>query len=290
MDGEWAKRQLFRAALVVSVLYVVWPVMIMVLEGFSIDLSPLFSGKGVRFVGGVPYYSGGIYPTLVHYTDAIFIAQLPRFMANSVVISLANVAIALLVSIPAAYLLARIDFKGRNGISFALLALRTVSPIAIVIPLYLLFNQTGLWDTYWGMSLAYLSLDIPVIVWLMKGFFADVPSHVYEAAEISGAAERTVFFRVGLPMIWQGIVAAAVFSFLIIWNEFIFASLLTGPVTTTAAVGIWAGGGEPGAGALKPIDLGELNASASLALIPALALVIAIRRYLAKAFTLGIAR
>src|SRR5579872_3133532 len=176
-----------------ATLFTFWPIMVLGLEGADIDLSPIFSGKGIRFIGGVPYYSGGIYPTLIHYLDAINLGAFPRLAANSAIIALSSVAIALLAGIPAGYGLARLHFKGQEAIAYSLLALRTVSPFAIVIPLYILFTQNGLWDTYPGLAIAYLVIDVPVVVWMLRGLFAEIPQDTYDAAEIFGASELQIF-------------------------------------------------------------------------------------------------
>ncbi|HEV2137507.1 MAG TPA: carbohydrate ABC transporter permease [Nitrososphaerales archaeon] len=272
-----------------AVLFSAWPILIMVLESFSIDLSPFFSGKGIRFIGGVPYYSGGIFPTISNYADALNYAGFPRLMVNSLAIALGGISIALVAGVPAGYAMARMEARGKEAIGFMLLALRAVSPFAVVLPLYLLYVRTGLWDTHLGMSVAYLAIDIPVVVWMARGFFADVPRSIYEAAESSGANERQIFWRVALRLVVPGLVATAVFAFVLIWDEFLMASLLTGPVSQTVSVGIWTGAGES-IGAFKTINWDEVNTFGTLAFVPAYFVVIAIRRYLARGFSLATAR
>ena len=261
--------------------------MIMFLEGADADLGPIFSGQGIRFIGGVPYYSGGIYPTLIHYMDAISLGAFPRLGLNSTIIALSSVAIALLAGIPAGYGLARLRFKGQEAIAYSLLALRTVSPFAIVIPLYILFNQNGLWDTYPGLAIAYLVIDVPVVVWMLRGLFSDIPQETYDAAEVFGASESQIFRRVALPAVVLGIAATAIFAFVLIWNEFLIANVLTGPVTKTVSVGIWNGMGDQIG--FKSVDFDSENAAGFLAFLPAAALFLVIKRYLAKAFTLATA-
>src|SRR5207245_8061985 len=132
------------------------------------------------------------------------------------------------------------------------------------------------WSSDVCSSDLYLVIDTPVVVWLVRGYFSDIPRSVYEAAEVSGATERQTFLKVALPLVLPGIAATAVFAFVLIWNEFLMANLLVGPKSLTATVGVWIGGGEH-AGSYKPIDWDELNAAAGLALIPALTLVLTIR-------------
>ena len=274
-------------ALILAALYAVWPVTIMIEEGYSIDLSPIWSGGGVRFVGGVPFYSGGINPTPVHYLDALNLGHFPRLLTNSTVIALMSVAIALLIGVPAGYALARLRMSGKRILLSLLLALRTVSPFVVILPLFLLFVHNGLWDTYQGMSLAYLVIILSVVVWMLRGFFNDVPLEVYEAAELFGASDKQIFWRVAMPIVLPGIAVTAVFAFALIWNEFLMASILTGPAVETASVGIWAG---LGGSSFKVVEWHDLNAIGTLAFVPAIILYLLIKRYLAKGFSLAMAR
>jgi multiple sugar transport system permease protein len=270
-----------------AVLFTFWPIMVNALEGADGDIGPFFSGQGITFVGGVPYFSGGWHPTLIHYIDAINIEAFPKLIGNTTIIALSSVFIALAAGIPAGYGLARLKFKGQEAISFSLLALRTVSPFAIVIPLYILYSHTGLWDTFPGLAIAYLVLVIPVTVWMVRGLFSDIPKDIYDAAEVSGASESQIFRKIALPYVALGIVATAIFCIVLVWNEFVIADLLTGPVTKTVSVGVWNGlGDEIG---IRSLDEDLVSSASFLAWIPVMILFLCIRRYLAKGFTLGAA-
>ncbi len=260
----------------------------MALEGYSIDLSPLLSGKGVRLVAGIPYYSGGVFPTPIHYLDALIIGAFPKLVENSLVIAFISIAIALGVGIPVAYILARVEIKGKTMIAYLLLALRTVSPFVVIIPLYITYSRIGLYDTYPGVSLAEDMLILSVVVWMLRGFFADIPKEVYDAASIFGNTEGQIFRRVILPMVIPGIVVTALFALVLIWNEFLIAVTLTGPATKTVAVGVWTGMTENQVN-FKSVNWDDLNAAGTLAFVPAVAVMLAIRKYLAKGFSLGTA-
>jgi multiple sugar transport system permease protein len=272
--------------LALAFLFSFWPILVMALEGADIDLGPIFSGRGVSYVAGVPYYSGGIYPSLANYRDALLLGNFPRLVFNSTSIAVLSIAIALLAGVPAGYTLARSKLRGIGAIGFLLLALRTVSPFAIILPLYLTYVQVGLFDTTLGISLAYLVIDVPVVVWMLSGFFSEIPKSLYEAAESSGANERQIFWRIAVPSVAIGIAATAIFAFVLIWNEFLIASLLTASVTKTVSVGIWSGVGE-GFGGLKSANWDEINAGGTLAFVPAYAVLLVVRRYLARGFSLA---
>lgn len=273
--------------LVLAALFSVWPIMIMGLEGYSIDLSPLFSGKGVREVGGVPYFSGGIYPTPIHYIDALSLGAFPKLMGNTLAIAGIGIAIALLVGVTAAYILARIPIRGKGFISYTLLALRAVSPFVVVVPLYIIYTRNGLWDTYFGVALAEELVLLSVVVWMLRGFFTDIPKEIYEAAESFGASEGQIFRGIALRMIIPGIVVTALFAFVLVWNEFAIADILTGPTAKTVAVGVWNGLGATSG--FKSVNFDDLNAGGFLAWLPAIAVMLAIRKYLAKGYSLGTA-
>jgi multiple sugar transport system permease protein len=286
-------RHLSRSALaysgmVVAVLYSVWPLAIMALEGYDIDLSPLFSGRGVRFVGGVPHYSGGIFPSPIHYLNALTLGAFPRLVGNSLVIALISIGIALAVGTPVAYVMARIDLKGRNFVAYVLLALRAMSPFVVIIPLYITYARIGLFDTYSGVALAEEMLILSVVVWMLRGFFADIPREIYDAALVFGKTDWQIFRRVALPMVLPGIAVCSLFALVLVWNEFLIAQTLTGPATKTVAVGVWAGMGESSI-SFRSLAWDELNAGGTLAFIPAVAVMLLIRRYLAKGFSLGTA-
>jgi multiple sugar transport system permease protein len=275
--------------LLLACLFALWPIVIMTLEGADIDLGPLFSGKGISYVSGVPYYSGGFFPSWANYRDALLLGNFPRLVFNSTTIALLSIGVALAAGVPAGYALARSKLRGMGVIGFLLLALRTISPFAIVIPLYLAYIQVGLFDTTLGISLAYLVIDVPVVVWMLSGFFSEVPASLYEAAESSGATERQIFRRIAVPHVAVGIAATAIFAFVLIWNEFLMASLLTGAATKTVSVGVWSGVGE-GFGGLKSANWDAINAAGALAFVPAFALILVVRQYLAKGFSLATAR
>jgi len=271
-----------------AALFSFWPILTMFFEGAAIDLGPLWSGKGFSFVSGVPYYSGGFFPSWANFRDALLWGNFPRLVLNSTTIALLSIAIAMAAGIPAGYALARSKLRGMGAMGFLLLALRTVSPFAIVLPLYLTYIRIGLFDTYLGMSLAYLAIDVPVVVWMLSGFFREVPGSIYEAAESSGATETQIFWRIALPSVAVGIAATLIFAFVLIWNEFLMASLLTGAATKTVSLGVWSGVGEA-FGGLQSADWDAINAAGTLSFIPAFALILLVRQYLAKGFSLATA-
>ncbi len=279
-------RVLTYVLLVVAAFYSFWPILVMGFEGYGIDFSPLFSGKAIRSVAGVPYYSGGIFPTPIFYLDAIRLGQFPKLLFNTTGFAAVAIAVALAAGVVAAYALARPPIRGKGLISYLLLALRAVSPFAVVIPLYVAFTRNGLWDTYLGVGLAEDIIVLSVVVWMLRGFFTDIPREIYDAAAVFGATEGQIFRRVALRMVIPGIIVTGLFAWVLIWNDFLISNIMTGPVTKSVTVGVWSGLGEF---TLRQVSFDDLNAGGFLAWIPAIAVMLAIRRYLAKGYSLGTA-
>jgi multiple sugar transport system permease protein len=275
------------AALIIAAFYSFWPILIMGLEGYGADLAPLISGQGVRSIGGV-IVIGGFHPTPIHYIDALTFVAFPRLLANTAAIAAISIVVALAAGVTAGYALARLPIRGKGAISYMLLALRAVSPFVVIVPLYIIYTRNGLWDTYVGVALAEELVILSVVVWMLRGFFTDIPKEVYDAAAVFGATEWQIFRRVALRMVIPGIVVTALFSFVLIWNEFVISYVLTGPTAKTVAVGVWTGLGESTSSHFS-VNWDDLNAAGFLAWVPAIAVVLAIRKYLAKGYSLGTA-
>ena len=270
---------------VLVLLWILWPIGIMFLESFRIDLSPLLAGRGISFIGGVPFYSGGFRPSIQNYINAFSFVSYPHLVINTVIIALSSVLSCVIIGTPTAYALARYKFRSKGFVEFLILTLRTISPFAVLIPFYTIYGHYGLWDTYLGMMVVYWVINLPVIVWMLRGFFSDIPKDIWEAATVYGASDFTILRRIAIPMIIPGLMATIIFTFVLGWNEFLYSSILTGPATKTVTKGIWFGMGE-GAG-YRQVEWDAINTGGVLAFVPALILVLLIRRYLIRGFTMG---
>ena len=267
-------------------LWVLWPISIMIEEGFRVDLGPLFSARGASFVGEFFQGQGGIRFSTIEYVKALRIEAYPRLLVNSVIIAVSSVIVAVLAGLPAAFTMAMYKFRGKAFLTYALLAMRTISPFAVLLPFFLIYGRLGLFDTYQGMAFVYLIINLPIITLMMRGFFKDIPKEIFEAAFMSGASDSYILRKVALPLALPGLAAAAVFAFVGTWNEFFYALFLTGTVTKTVSRGVWSGFSES-IESFKILEFDELNAGGTLAIIPAVILSLAVQRYLARGFTLG---
>jgi multiple sugar transport system permease protein len=260
----------------------------MALEGYNIYLSSLFTPRNTLYFAGIPFEGPFSGPTPIHYLDELSLSAFPASLENTVTISVISIAIALAAGTTVAYALARLPIRGKGAIAYVLLALRALSPFAVVAPLYIIFTQDGLWNTYVGVALAEELVILAMVVWVLRGFFSDIPREIYDAAATFGASEGQIFRRVALRMVIPGMAVTALFAFVLVWNEFAISYILTGPVTKTVPVGVWTGLGETTA-SFRVINFDDLNAGGFLAWLPAIAVMLAIRRYLAKGYSLGTA-
>jgi multiple sugar transport system permease protein len=283
---RWRKVALYAAA-ILAAMYSFWPIMIMALEGYNIDLGPLFAGRAVRTVGGLQFQPGLFNPSPTYYLQALSVDAYPKLVGDTLVIAALSIALALAVGIPVAYVTARIEVKGKTLIAYLLLALRTASQFVVIIPLYIAYARLGLYDNFTGMALAEQLLILTVVVWMLRGFFLEIPKDVYEAATVFGKNEWQVFRRVALPMVMSGLVVTTLFALVLLWNEFLIADTLTGQTTRTVSVGVWEGMSINQV-SISVLAWNSLNAAGTLAYIPAIIVLLLIRRYFARGFRLGL--
>lgn len=202
-------------------------------------------------------------------------------LRNSAIIATSTTAIALVLGVLAAYAVTRVRFPGRKQYLFGAMSVQMVPPIAIVIPLYVILRQLNLLDTHMGIVLVYMTLILPLAIWMMRSYFATIPRELEEAAMIDGASRIGALFRVTLPLAIPGVVAVAVFAFVVAWNEYLYAFTLTNVDAKTLPVLIGEFSTKLGLEHLK------IAAAGVVASIPPLILVFAFQRYLIRGMTTG---
>ena len=168
-------------------------------------------------------------PTLVNYSTVLDTYPVLRYLRNSLVVALASTTLSLVTGSLAAYGFARdrYAFAGQRSVLLFILLLRMLPGIALGIPLYLLFSRLGLVNRPPALILAHAALQLPLVVWIMQGFFRDVPVELEEAGMVDGSTRLTVLWRIVLPLATPGMAVAAILSFLLSWNEFSLALILT---------------------------------------------------------------
>jgi multiple sugar transport system permease protein len=220
-------------------------------------------------------------PTLKNYVDILNTSPLVDYAINSLIVASLNTLLCLIVGSMAAYGLARFKFRGADNLAFWILSIRMMPPVAAIIPIYILMKNIGLLDTPWCLVITYLTFNLPFVVWMMKGFFEEIPREIEESALIDGCSDVSVFFRIALPLVAPGLAATAIMVFIFSWNEFLFALILTGTKAVTLPVGIIGYMKETG------INWGYMTAGGILALIPVIVFMILVQKHLVKGLTLG---
>jgi multiple sugar transport system permease protein len=166
-------------------------------------------------------------PTFEHYGRAFIRSGFLSSFIDSTVIAVTVMVLSITLGSVCAYALARFNVGGKN-FRFWILSQRMFPPVAMILPLYILMRRLHLLDTYAALIITYTVINLPFTVWLMRGFIIDVPKEMDEAAFIDGCSVWGVFWRIVLPVVTPGLVAAAIFAFISSWNEFLFAMILTG--------------------------------------------------------------
>jgi multiple sugar transport system permease protein len=220
-------------------------------------------------------------PTLQNYVNIFKTSPFFRFLLNSVIVASANTVLSLGLGSLTAYGLARFKFRGSENISFWILSIRMMPPVAAIIPMYIIMKKVRLLDTPWALIIVYLTFNLPFVVWMMKGFFEDIPRAIEESALIDGCSEFAVFRKIALPLVAPGLAATAILIFIFSWNEFLFALILTGTRAVTLPVGIIGFMKETG------INWGYMTAGGMLALVPVVIFTILVQKHLVKGLTMG---
>jgi multiple sugar transport system permease protein len=208
-------------------------------------------------------------------------AALGRGILNSLIVSVFSTALALALGAPAAYALARLPVPRADGIAFLILATQMLPGIAIAIPLFILISKLGLIDNVLSLGVVYLSFNLPIVVWILRGFFLGIPAGLEKAAAIDGAGIVATFWHIVLPISLPPLSAAAVFAFVEAWNEFFFALILTRQQAQTVPLVI-----ANFAGQYQTV-FGQMMAAAVISIAPVILLAILFRNQIIRGFADG---
>ncbi len=158
-------------------------------------------------------------PTIVHYTAALFSYRGLQALVNSLIISTVSTVLSTILGAMMAYSLARFNLGGKH-LAFWVLSQRFLPPVAVILPIFLLFRSWKLYDTHVGLILAYTFMTLPLTVWMMYAYFRQLPKSLEEAALVDGLSRWQTLWKIAVPLAAPGIVAAAVFAFIAVWTEF----------------------------------------------------------------------
>lgn len=216
--------------------------------------------------------------TLANYAYVFANSPLPRFAINSVIVAVGSTGLSLLLGIPAGYGIAR---SRRYGTALLILVARLTPALSYLIPWFLLFQELGLANTYQGLILTHLIIGLPLVIWVMIGFFEGVQMELEDAALIDGCSRFGSFLRVAVPLTRPGIVVSGILAFIFSWNNFIFAVVLAGPRLQTLPVAVFS------MMSFEQTNWGPLAAAALLITAPVLILTMTVQRDIVAGLAAG---
>lgn len=280
--GNTKKLLVYGAALVILI-WVAFPLLWLVKSSISPPVEMMSIPPDI-----VPHH-----PTLGYYTGLFHDVAgidpgtgqqhlIPRALLNSLIISTAVLLINVLAGAPAAYVIARYHFPLRGFILNGMLASRMVPALVLLVPFYLLFRRAGLIDSLAGIIIADTAISVPFTIWILRGHFDSVPLEIEKAARVDGCARLRVFWQVALPLAAPGLVVAGLFTFLLAWNEFPLALVLSQSANSLPVQPALAG-----LSSYQGISYGFLFAGSVLAAAPPAFLALFLQRYLTRGLLEG---
>jgi multiple sugar transport system permease protein len=266
--------KIFRTAIIlildfVIAVWVLFPILWMFLSAFKQEEGMFSMPPKIIFV-----------PTIFNYINLVDRGALLYFK-NSLITSLATVLVATSLGTLAGYALARGNFHSKKQIAWWIITTRMAPIVAVLPPLFLIFRTLHLLNSLQGLVIGFTLFSLPFAIWLMMGFFQEVPREMEEAAWVDGATKFQSFWHIALPMVKPGLIATAVLCFVFAWNDYLFATVLTSGSTQTLPVVTAA------LQTMRGILWGQVMSMGTLIFVPVLIVGIAIRKYLVRGLTMG---
>lgn len=213
--------------------------------------------------------------------ESVNVGLFIRSLKNSVIISLSTMLISLPLGIMAAYSATRLKFKGSNGVLLTSMVTQLIPPIILVIPLYVIMRKFDLLDTQIGLILVDISISLPLVIWLMRGYFASIPADLENAARIDGCTYFGALIRVILPLAGPGLASVMIFAFIASWNEYMYSFIFTNIQAKTLPVLIGEFSTKLGLEYLK------IAAAGVLASLPPVLLALGFQKFIIRGLTSG---
>jgi multiple sugar transport system permease protein len=221
-------------------------------------------------------------PTVESFTQVWQQSNLPIYFRNSIWVTIASLILSLVLSVHAAYGLARFSFRGKAALMVALLATSMIPGIAILVPLYNLAVHTGLYNTHTAMIIVYAAWNVPMLVWLLKGFFESIPAELEEAALVDGCGRLRAFYLIVLPMSRPGLLAGSIMAIMFVWNDFLISfTLAISDQKRLLPVGLFNYISNYG------VEWGQLMAATVIALLPIIIAFFVLQRFLIQGLMSG---
>lgn len=254
-------------ALAVVVLVLVGPLLWMLLSSFKTTVDIYDASKAIVFS-----------PTLQHYTKVLKQASYVQFIGNSFWVAFASTSVSLLLGVPAAYSMSR--FAMRRS-SVVVLMARVIPGVSLLVPWYYVFSNLRMVGGYTVLILSHMFVALPLVVYIMMGYFDSLPTELEEAALVDGLTAIGAFRRITLPLSLPGVATAGILAFIFSWNNFMFALVLSGAQTKTLPVAIFNFVG------YASIDWGGLMAAATVVTLPIIVIALSTQRYIVSGLTAG---
>lgn len=261
------RRGTFWCLLILTLAFLLFPLVWMALGSFKTQ---------VDFMAYPPRWL--FRPTLANYEKVLVGGDFLKFTWNSLVIAAGSTAMSLILGVPAAYGIARYH-QTRLGV--AMLAARMAPGIAFLIPWFIVFSKLRMVDTYPAVMLTHMVVVLPLVIWVLVGFFEDLPRELEESALIDGCTVLGVFRRIALPLARPGIVATAILGVIASWNNFIFSLVIAGNSTRTLPVAIF------NFVSYDSLNWGGLTAASSLITLPVLLMAFLVQKHIVRGLTVG---
>ncbi|MCL4745399.1 MAG: carbohydrate ABC transporter permease [Burkholderiaceae bacterium] len=267
-----AKRRRIRPVEVVSYAVLVLAALFAILP---ILWALLTSMKDIREILAYPPVFVPSSLTIENYRSVILGSGFLRYLFNTMLVAAIAIGIVLVAASHCAYAVSRIRFRGVEGLMFLILTASMVPLVSLLSPLYLIWSDLGLYDTYFGMALVFAAWQTPTAVWLIRGFIEAVPYEIEEAAMIDGCSKWKCFYKIVLPIVQPGLVATAIVIFIFIWNDFLIATALTiSDSRRLMQVGLYRYLGDLG------VDWGRFTAYTILSILPVVAVFVTLQKRL----------
>lgn len=220
-------------------------------------------------------------PTLANYWEVLFVDKVGPALINSVIVAVCTTTLAVLLGTPAAYALARFEFRGKTDLWFWFITNRFVSPVVLAFPVFLISRELGLRDTHLALILMYLTFTLPIVIWICTDQFRSIPRELDEAAMLEGASQWRIFRSICLPLAMPGVAVSSILSFIFSWNELLFAYILAPKAAKTApamAVTFMEG---------YDVPYGKIMATSTLIVVPVLIFALLASKHLVRGLTMG---
>lgn len=220
-------------------------------------------------------------PTMANYAEIFSGPEFLTPFVNSLIVTFGALVVTLIIGLPTAYALARFRFRGQENIAFGILSLRFAPELLIILPLYLIYQQSGLSDSYIGLILAYQLVTLPMLVWMLRSFIEDLPGELEEAVAVDGGSRWAAFRHVLFRLIAPGLAASLMLSFVWAWNNYTLPLVLSGRHTQTVTTGLQQYIG------YQSIEWGPMAAATMISIVPGVLFAIFSLRWIVGGLTAG---